>query len=338
MSGFYVGPFGRILPLPEDSSTSQESQDISTPSKRLTNYQLPLPRKATSWDFVPDESPAPLGQMESPVSATGRLPTHHNSNRYQAQDQLPSVSELLTPVSYSDVSNSHHTFGGRGNSPPNSSGTHGHTIGKARGGLIQPGSYPSHDTAARPRRPSTLDPVDISYGQGQYPPYSNHQLPPISQVGLDAVGLRPHRFAEYARNTAEAPLAHHHHSQPPYARDLPNAEASPASDPSSLSGEISFRSGSPTGPDQPQLAHVVDERFIEGEGICYVYSDGSHCPKLIDGEPVNANWGITKAGKPRKRLAQACITCRDKKIKCVPNIPKCDQCQKSGRECKFENA
>ncbi|BDD58782.1 hypothetical protein MAP00_004033 [Monascus purpureus] len=54
--------------------------------------------------------------------------------------------------------------------------------------------------------------------------------------------------------------------------------------------------------------------------------------------PVNANWGITKAGKPRKRLAQACLTCREKKIKCQPNLPRCDQCQKSGRDCRFENA
>lgn len=84
--------------------------------------------------------------------------------------------------------------------------------------------------------------------------------------------------------------------------------------------------------------HVVDEKHIDGEGWCYIYADGSYCPKNIDGVPVNANWGVTKAGKPRKRLAQACLTCREKKIKCHPNLPKCDQCQKSGRECRFENA
>lgn len=86
------------------------------------------------------------------------------------------------------------------------------------------------------------------------------------------------------------------------------------------------------------LPHVVDEKYIEGEGFCFVYADGSHVPKTIDGIPVNANWGVTKAGKPRKRLAQACLTCREKKIKCQPNLPKCDQCQKSGRECRFESA
>lgn len=94
-----------------------------------------------------------------------------------------------------------------------------------------------------------------------------------------------------------------------------------------------------TTPSKPQVRpHVVDERYIEGEGLCYIYADGSHVPKAIGGMPVNANWGVTKAGKPRKRLAQACLTCREKKIKCQPNLPKCDQCSKSGRECRFENA
>ncbi|KAJ9206307.1 transcriptional regulator family: Fungal Specific TF [Paecilomyces variotii] len=111
-------------------------------------------------------------------------------------------------------------------------------------------------------------------------------------------------------------------------------------DPQSLPSQGQSNMTSISGSSRPrqQLPHVVDERYIEGEGLCYIYADGSHCPKSIDGVPVNANWGVTKAGKPRKRLAQACISCREKKIKCQPNIPKCDQCQKSGKECRFESA
>ena len=86
----------------------------------------------------------------------------------------------------------------------------------------------------------------------------------------------------------------------------------------------------------PQGKRMVSEEFITGRGICYVYDDGTICPKSIDGDSVNPAWGITKAGKPRKRLAQACTTCREKKIKCDPGSPKCLQCQKLGRECKFE--
>jgi len=52
---------------------------------------------------------------------------------------------------------------------------------------------------------------------------------------------------------------------------------------------------------------IVGQRDIPGEGLCYVFKDGSTCPTVIDGEPVNPLWGTTKAGKARKRLAQACL-------------------------------
>ncbi|KAG5925216.1 hypothetical protein E4U42_004449 [Claviceps africana] len=86
------------------------------------------------------------------------------------------------------------------------------------------------------------------------------------------------------------------------------------------------------------LPRFVREVEVPGEGKCYVYDDGSHCKTVIDGEAVNAHWGVTKAGKPRKRLAIACITCREKKIKCDPDYPRCVQCEKFGRVCRFKNA
>src|SRR2546423_5336293 len=49
------------------------------------------------------------------------------------------------------------------------------------------------------------------------------------------------------------------------------------------------------------LRNVVWEEELRGLGQCYIYDDGSHCPKQIDGEPVNPKWGLTKAGRPRKR-------------------------------------
>lgn len=52
---------------------------------------------------------------------------------------------------------------------------------------------------------------------------------------------------------------------------------------------------------------IVGQRDIPGEGLCYVFKDGSTCPTIIDGEAVNPLWGTTKAGKARKRLAQACL-------------------------------
>jgi len=86
------------------------------------------------------------------------------------------------------------------------------------------------------------------------------------------------------------------------------------------------------------LARVVGEQDVPGEGPSWIYEDGTTCKKVIDGEAVNAQWGVTKAGKPRKRLAIACTTCREKKIKCDPAEPKCVQCKKFGRECRFTTA
>lgn len=86
------------------------------------------------------------------------------------------------------------------------------------------------------------------------------------------------------------------------------------------------------------LPRFVRAAELPGEGMCYFYDDGSHCKTVIDGEAVNAHWGVTKAGKPRKRLAIACVTCREKKIKCDPDYPRCVQCEKFGRVCKFKNA
>lgn len=73
---------------------------------------------------------------------------------------------------------------------------------------------------------------------------------------------------------------------------------------------------------------------IPGKGLCHVYDDGSHLPAYVDGELVNPFWGLTKANKPRKRLALACLDCREKKIKCEPGVPSCLQCEKAKRPCR----
>ncbi|KAL9088852.1 MAG: hypothetical protein Q9159_002815 [Coniocarpon cinnabarinum] len=83
--------------------------------------------------------------------------------------------------------------------------------------------------------------------------------------------------------------------------------------------------------------NVVDVRQIDGDE-CFVLEDGSTMRTVIAGEPVNPAWGITKAGKPRKRLAKACATCREKKIKCEqggPGDTKCVQCARLNRPCKI---
>lgn len=57
----------------------------------------------------------------------------------------------------------------------------------------------------------------------------------------------------------------------------------------------------------PHATQCLGQQHIPGEGLCYIFADGSRCPVVIDGERVNPLWGTTKAGKARKRLAQACL-------------------------------
>ncbi|KAF2858570.1 hypothetical protein K470DRAFT_300778 [Piedraia hortae CBS 480.64] len=75
-------------------------------------------------------------------------------------------------------------------------------------------------------------------------------------------------------------------------------------------------------------------REFPGEGTFHVYESGYRMPTHIDGETVNPAWGLTKANKPRKRLALACLDCREKKIKCEPAPNGCIQCVKAKRPCR----
>lgn len=131
---------------------------------------------------------------------------------------------------------------------------------------------------------------------------------------------------------------HHDHQQPPHLPVQSLTQSSSTA--TSVSEGVPSKDG--LGPKIWTGTHFLP-RFVRaaeipGEGMCYFYDDGSHCKTVIDGEAVNAHWGVTKAGKPRKRLAIACITCREKKIKCDPDYPRCVQCEKFGRICKFKNA
>lgn len=62
------------------------------------------------------------------------------------------------------------------------------------------------------------------------------------------------------------------------------------------------------------------------------------CADSRPDSPNQSGWGTTKAGKPRKRLAQACLNCRQKKIRCHPNPnnSKCTQCERIDLDCSFE--
>lgn len=195
--------------------------------------------------------------------------------------------------------------------------------------------YPSYQTPP-PQAPQTRDGSEMQ----RYPsmPSSSQALPhpPPSRESLYSLSSGPSPPRPAVESMRTLPLRQYEQEQSHLnsANNTARILVAPTQH-----GTPERYSGSPQsiGP-VARTARVVDERYIAGEGLCYVYEDGTRVQKYIDGEGVNPQWGVTKAGKPRKRLAQACTTCREKKIKCDPSSPKCIQCQKFGRECRFENA
>ncbi|KAL1970749.1 hypothetical protein VTN77DRAFT_2583 [Rasamsonia byssochlamydoides] len=311
MANLHVEPSGHQLPFRNGPSSGEDR----TVWRAQLNYpyQLPPPRSLTALPFGVDDHRQQNRLPEGIHPAMGGYSRDRNST-----EKLPSVTQLLSPAPPANLPPSPYSQY-RGSTP------------------LSTTSSDLHDSLAQSSPHHHAEPSMIHHSNGPYGQFHSQQagkLPSISQFGIDSAPVPWHDTR--SPKDLDAPAARGHLPSCDVLRRSPEKsprESPPAHTKGTKDG--SLRAGS----QRPAiLPHVVDERYIEGEGLCYIYADGSYCPKTIDGEPVNANWGVTKAGKPRKRLAQACVTCREKKIKCQPNLPKCDQCQKSGRECRFESA
>ena len=335
MSRTYIGPFGRILPLPEGYNRQQAERELSVasaPEPRMTTYRLPLlPVPSPRLQFGTDPTMGLTEPMRYGTTNPSRRPME--SFKPGSQEQLPSVNQLLTPGSLSSVATSPYSRSTSTGSPVN----------------IGP-ELPS------PHRGSISDPLTNTNPQsfsGGYPASSlpQHQYAPpsrdIMSIETSASNCRTPQYSStyYNRTEYDSP-AYPTAMNPSYSgyatAQISNLPAPPAQrypvPPSTYDSGASSQSSQDTSATKKPLLRVVGEENIPGEGLCYIYSDGSHLRKTIDGETVNAHWGVTKAGKARKRLAVACMTCREKKIKCEPGEPKCVQCDKSGRECRFQTA
>jgi len=84
-----------------------------------------------------------------------------------------------------------------------------------------------------------------------------------------------------------------------------------------------------------QLENYLGVQQVPEQGVFHTYRDGSRIPAEVDGEVVHPVWGLTKAGKARKRLALACSNCRERKTRCEPAQKGCLQCEKRGRSCRW---
>lgn len=263
------------------------------------------PRPAADLPFRAN-SPSRHDQRRESIDFGNPL-TYNNTRPHQNNQQLPSLRQLLGTATNSA-------------SPPSLP----QPYIPIAASLKQRDSSHSHHEPISVSKPPTITPHDNTKRCSE-PLLDSHidNLPPFSQ-------LASREIKHHATTRSDPSTILFQVSQPPLHSPPYHAKA--------FSGDISTQESANRPEASTVLPHVVDEKYIEGEGLCYIYADGSHCPKIVEGVPVNANWGITKAGRPRKRLAQACLTCREKKIRCQPNLPKCDQCQKSGRKCRFESA
>ena len=306
MPDYYVGPFGRLLP----AESSPKPDEPDRPEGRISVMSRSLPPPiipSLQFGTAPPMPGVMLQRAYSPATTQ-----HSELKRHGHSEPLPSVSQLLTPNSYPSLPESPH-------SPQSSVTSHSdrqsqfspYIDGYDRGSLPVPGS----------NRASFSTPSLRYYTGGEPPQFSRRSTlssedasPGLTQYKTDW----PNSHVNYSSNT----LPQIQRQMPPFHRGQSQTAAS-TYDPSTAMSYVppstnveqpSTEVEKSTAPPPQAVLKVVGERMISNEGMCYVYEDGSYCRKEIDGEPVNANWGITKAGKPRKRLAIACVTCREKKI------------------------
>ena len=186
--------------------------------------------------------------------------------------------------------------------------------------LDRTGPHPSRREFPSLHIPSSDRPEPYNVAPGGHRGYTS-AYPPSTPTS-HPLPQPPHQGSRYEQE----PLSYHSGSAEPFPGRSPGDAVTNHS--------ASSQEGSSSKAAPPA---VVGVKNIPGEGECYILEDGSRMKTTIAGERVNPAWGITKAGKPRKRLAQACVTCREKKIKCEqgdPRDPKCGQCSRLNRVCK----
>lgn len=308
----------------------------------MTTYQLPPPTLPSRLQFVSDASTGFSEPYRYDSTSHSRRPhdyrsTYDEQPRRTFHEPLPSVSQLLTPGSQSSIPAS--PFSPQLSPDPSEvASAHQSAVRNTLSERsTQPGSYSYHHSYdPLPPQPLIRESV-IDHRAKDYHAISltsHHQTsyPNSLQSNLQPYTSYPDPIRSTTQSNQPRPIAPLSSPITYYPQAPPAYESSrsPLSDRGS--------SGRDTAKIVKPSARVVGERIIPGEGPCWVYEDGSTCKKVIDGETVNAQWGVTKAGKPRKRLAIACTTCREKKIKCDPGDPKCAQCEKYLRVCRFTTA
>ncbi|KAK4539714.1 hypothetical protein LTR36_010425 [Oleoguttula mirabilis] len=280
--------------------------------------------------------PRPTHHLQSSLSEASGTQRHQDAFRgpaagpsdYRAHGpSLPGLRDILTPQ---PTLNGHPGYNvpWNTNAPPplaphSSDGYHGHR-GWHPPLALHPSTDPRQSYQAPPSRPLEL-PILQTSPLSQHPPQS---LPVSPYNGYpearDYGDVRPERPRQasstcYLTNSVATPYTAGPEDTP-YRNAMGNYER--------------LHNGAlPPGAPECQRKYL-GIKDVNGEGSYHMYEGGFRIPTNVDGEPVNPAWGLTKANKPRKRLALACLDCREKKIKCEPGANGCLQCEKAKRSCQ----
>lgn len=289
---------------PPAFTPSRQSQSW-THDDRSSPYPLPEHRRPS---MVPPEALRPMepGSMQNP--SRPYLPARLN-DPIQPRQQLPGLHELLSPPLRNESSSS---FSSNWSSVNTSQPNWSEGPASSSNAQLPPGGISSH---MRPmpynptpppfhRLSSDVPSIDrfaqppLTASLSARPSFSAPPPPPLRKLS-DFQGQRVSNQMPPPVQNGDAARPPQSQAAPSFHEDLPDRNL----DRHLTSGQ-EMRNGLPASNYSLQC---VGQRHIPGEGMCYVFKDGSTCPTIIDGEPVNPLWGTTKAGKARKRLAQACL-------------------------------
>ena len=269
------------------------------------------------------------GIQRRPEAFRGPLSPEYRSHH----QNLPGLRDILSPGPQTGAPSSYSTAWSS-NGPPSlchqsAEGPYG------QHGLHPPMAlHPRADLSVRYHTQQTK-PFDVPILETS--PVGKH-LPP--SVPVSPYGGYPDSGREYSEVRPERP------GQTPAGSYITNGIPSPYT--STAADETQYRSpvatydratnpsyaGTSPGTSADSQKKYLGVRDVPGEGSYHYYEGGHRIPTHVDGEQVNPAWGLTKANKPRKRLALACLDCREKKIKCEPGATSCLQCEKAKRTCR----
>ena len=303
-----------------------------------SGYSSNLPR-SYSYSRPPLDLPRPFEPrptlQTSYSDSSGASRRHDRPHGPLSPDQrpggqnLPAIKDILSPGPHAPVNSSY-----TGNWSHNRTASSSHPRADSLyvpGGLHPPMALHPHSEQNSKFQPSHSGPFEV--------PILNTS--PVARHPPQSLAMPPYpSYAEPRRDYSENRSDH----QTGQSRTSYFSNSTPTQYAPTSADESQYRSPfgthdqtqgppyTPTGSDnRGSYLGIAD---VPGEGTFYVYENGHRIPTHVDGEQVNPAWGLTKANKPRKRLALACLDCREKKIKCEPGTSSCLQCEKAKRACR----